>query len=390
MRVGLIGPPEWSQRVDEFNVVLDVQWGTDEPARVATLLRERNPVEAVVVEGSIDFLTSAVVATLTEQRVKIFALVGSAPESHWTDSLAGVTRVTSLADVGTALPALVRAGTEGGSDSTTREVAGDEGSAIRERVHGSVVAVWGPVGAPGVTSVSIGLAVLAAREGKTVVLCDADSRGASVAIGLGLIDDVPGFAAACRLANRDEFTLSEFTRLALVPERYGGRISVLTGLPRASRWSEISAPRSRRVVSALREWADVVIIDVGFGIEENEWVDGAPQRDGGARAVLSDADVVVAVGRSDAVGVSRLIRGLDELTELCESPVVVVNHTSRQSAREAQDVVERFSNSRVDVTIHADSRGGIEDAATRAHSSMREVWVAVQQRIFAAGEARER
>lgn len=388
MKIGLVGPADWSKRIDEFNEYVEVLWGTDEPTRVSALLVERDRVDAVVIEGSIDFLTSTVVSSIVQARVRVFALVDPPVASHWTDSIDGVTRVSSLADVRTTIVPT----TDARPDMPTRDPVEAEPTADREFAErrGTVIAVWGPVGSPGITSVAIALAVLASRDGRTVALCDADSRGASISIALGLIDDVPGFAAACRLAGRDEFTQSEFRRLALAPHQLDGRLSVLTGLPRASRWSETAAPKARKVVAAIRQWSDVVVVDVGSGIEENEWIDGAPQRDGGSRAILADADIVVAVGQCDAVGISRFIRGLDELKDLCVNPLVVVNRATRQSAREAKDALQRFSDSHVSVTVHEDSRGGVEDAAARSSGGMKEIWSAVKDRIHATDASLER
>ena len=74
---------------------------------------------------------------------------------------------------------------------------------------GSTIAVWGPAGAPGRTTVAINLAAEIAACGHRVVLVDADSYGGSIAPALGLLDEAPGFAAACRLAASDSLTALE-------------------------------------------------------------------------------------------------------------------------------------------------------------------------------------
>jgi hypothetical protein len=153
--------------------------------------------------------------------------------------------------------------------------------------------------------------------------------------------------------------------------------SVLTGLPRSSRWSEIAPAKSIAVLDALVEMFDVVIVDVGSSIEENEWVDNAPQRDGAAREIIRRADVVVTVGNADAVGIARLIRGLDELRELCEQPLVVLNRAGRSSASEARTAIERFTSHSVVATVARDGRGWLDDALSKA-SSFSSVWGAVK------------
>ena len=66
--------------------------------------------------------------------------------------------------------------------------------------RGRVVAVWGPTGAPGRTTVAVGLADEAARLGVSTLLVDADVYGGVVAQVLGLLDESPGLAGAARLA----------------------------------------------------------------------------------------------------------------------------------------------------------------------------------------------
>ena len=56
--------------------------------------------------------------------------------------------------------------------------------------------VWGPTGAPGRTTLAIGLAAELAGSGLPTVLVDADTYGASVAQCLGLLDESSGLATA--------------------------------------------------------------------------------------------------------------------------------------------------------------------------------------------------
>lgn len=369
MNIGIIGPAEWRARVSEIDEWAIVQWGTDDPSRARELIRDFQPLDAVLVDGSVQFLTAEIAEAITNRKINGFALAPDVPDSRWIDGLEGVARIERAEQI------QARSATSGVSSTSPRD---ETGAAI---ARGSVVAVWGPAGAPGITTTAISLAVLAARDGVNVMLCDADSRGASIAIGLGLIDDVPGFAAVCRLAGRGELADNDFFRLALTSDRLQGKLGVLTGLPRASRWAESAAPKARGAIAHLRGIVDLVVVDVGSGIEENEWIDGAPQRDGAARALISDSDLVVAVGQSDAVGISRLIRGLDELTELNPESIIVLNKTSKQTARDAIDALGRFTEHRVTAVVAKDSRGGVDDAASRAVGSMREVWEAVRARI---------
>ena len=72
--------------------------------------------------------------------------------------------------------------------------------------RGTVVTVWGPGGAPGRSSLAIAIAAELGAAGVYTALGDADTHGASIAPALGLLDEAPGFAAACRLAGAGALT----------------------------------------------------------------------------------------------------------------------------------------------------------------------------------------
>jgi hypothetical protein len=59
--------------------------------------------------------------------------------------------------------------------------------------RGSVLAVWGPTGAPGRTTVAVALADELARLDLASLLVDADVYGGTVAAVLGLLDESPGW-----------------------------------------------------------------------------------------------------------------------------------------------------------------------------------------------------
>lgn len=206
--------------------------------------------------------------------------------------------------------------------------------------RGTIIAVWGPDGAPGRTSLAIALAAeLAdgAREsGTTIALADADTHAASIAPALGLLDEAPGFAAACRLAGSGGLDRTQFERIAQ-PHRAGrGDIQVLTGLGRASRWPELTAERVAGVLTAVRDWAGVTVVDVAASFEHDEELMtdlNAPRRNAATIEVLRSADRVVAVGAADPIGLSRFLRAHSELAELVEPDrVLTVINKVRSSA----------------------------------------------------------
>jgi MinD-like ATPase involved in chromosome partitioning or flagellar assembly len=196
-----------------------------------------------------------------------------------------------------------------------------------EVAHGRLVAVWGPTGAPGRTTVAVTLATEAARLGCSSLLADADCYGGVVAQVLGLLDESPGLAAAVRQANAGNLDLHGLARLARV---VGPNLRVLTGIARAERWPELRPAGLSAVYAVARRLSLLTVVDCGFGLEQDEELSHdtmAPRRNGSTLATLACAEHVLAVGSADPVGLQRLVRGLAELAEAVPDcrPQVVVN-----------------------------------------------------------------
>lgn len=355
--VGVLGPPTRLADLSSIADWADVVWGVDSVREVVRHVSQ-SPVDVLITEASVAYLTEELMRLTPHSIGRICAVAESNGVFEWAAGLTGITAVKSFAETRSAAELNFKSATSGPVPSVMT-------NAPRDPV---VVAVWGPVGAPGVTTTAISVSSVCAQSGLSTLLCDVDTRGSSIAIALGVIDETPGFAAACRLAGRNELTAAEIGRITNTVERDGVRFSVLTGVPRASRWAEVGKEKVRSVVDHVKGIYDVVIIDVGFGIEENEWIDDAPQRDGAAREILRRADSVIAVGTSDAVGVSRIIRGLDEIRDLCESPTLVLNRVSPGTGADAADAIQRFSDHIVRSVIPADGRRGVDEALGRAQS----------------------
>ena len=193
-----------------------------------------------------------------------------------------------------------------------------------------VVAVWGPHGAPGRSTVAIQLAVELARAGHRTALLDADTVAPSLALLLGLSDEAPGLAAACRRAELGGLDQAELSRLAASVETSGGSVEVLGGLNRPSRWPELSADRLRGTLAACRDWVDRCVVDTSAAFEADDevtWDLEGPRRHAATAAVLADADEIVAVASADPLGVARFLRDHAELRGIVgDTPVrVVVN-----------------------------------------------------------------
>ena len=176
-----------------------------------------------------------------------------------------------------------------------------------------MIAVWGPAGAPGRTTVAAGIAAHLAHRERRTILVDADPHGASVGQQLGIVDGVSGLLAAARLTVSGQ--LEE--RFASVQRGIDSHLSVVTGLPRPDRWVELRSGAVQHLLETARRHAHVVV-DTGFSLEDDPGHDFGtrPPRNQLTLATLEVADEVVVVGSADPVGLSRLVRGLAELREL--------------------------------------------------------------------------
>lgn len=242
--------------------------------------------------------------------------------------------------------------------------------------RGVVVVVWGPVGAPGRTTVAVNIAAELAEPGEPVILADLDTYGAAIAQVLAVLDEAPGVAAASRAADQGTLDRATLSRLAIqvVPG-----LRVLTGMPRPDRWPELRDHAVQDVLSACAELVPLTVVDVSFCLESDEELSfdtTAPRRNGATLAALEVADHVVVVGAADPVGLQRLVRGLDQLEGVTSAPTTVVVNRVRAEAigknpgRLVREALQRFAGVE-EVVLVAEDQVGV-DAAVLAGRTLRE------------------
>ncbi|CAN5394131.1 P-loop NTPase [soil metagenome] len=294
------------------------------------------------------------------------------------------------ADAGAELiAAALRDAAAGVGEASVRFDLGDPGAA-RPRLgtpspppahpvgRGRIVAVWGPTGAPGRTTVAVNLADEAGRLGITTMLVDADVYGGVVAQYLGLLDESPGIAAAARSASAGSLDAAALARIAwsVTPN-----LRVLTGLSRADRWPELRPSSLTTVLERSRALAEMVVLDCGFCLEQDEELSydtAAPRRNGATLAILAEADVVLCISGADPVALQRTVRALAELREALPdvTPQVVVNRTRSVVVpgdvhREIAGALDRFAGVREPRFLPQD--GKATDAALAAGRTLAEV-----------------
>lgn len=236
---------------------------------------------------------------------------------------------------------------------------------------GQVVAVWGPAGAPGRTTVALDVAAELARRGKPAFLVDADPYGGTVAQHLGVLDEVSGLLAAARLANAGQL---DQARLVGLSRQVGPGLRLLTGLPRPDRWREVRGPAFAHLLAAAAGLDDYLVLDTGFSLETDPAAIEAPvQRNEMTLAALEAADQVVVVGAADPVGLARLARGLVELRGLgLAAPVRVVVNRTRASLGwkdiEIRSLLGEFATTAAGVHLLPDDRAATDRALVAGRS----------------------
>lgn len=321
---------------------------------------------AVVGKGS-EELTASLVDRLAAVGVAIVALTDSEEESSRLRGI-GVSAVIStvesaalaerISEAVAQFPGRVNAATEtweqglADAGADLRPDTDDPGNPPAAPGTGQIIAVWGPAGSPGRTLLAVNIAGELAAEGKSVLLVDADSYGASVGAVLGLLDEAAGLAQACRLADQGLLDTASLLRVAVPVSMKSGSLRVLTGITRADRWTELRATALARVLERAKDTADVVVVDTGFCLEADEELSFdtmAPRRNAATLRSLELADTVFAVGSADPIGVPRLVRGLAELDTAVPGlrPEVVMNKVraaavGRSPERQLREAWDRY------------------------------------------------
>ena len=300
-------------RADELAAELALE-GVDVIATVpaAPLAEIPDGVEAIIVPATRSILNADLIALCDRAGVRILAL--GAEDSRLLGRL-GLSTALRPDAAGWEIAAALLAET-------------DTPPPPEAQLPPRIVAVWEPHGAPGRSTLSIQLAVELSRTGRRTALVDADTVAPSLAMLLGLGDDAPGIAAACRRAERGALDPAELTRLATTVTTSAGEIEVLPGINRPSRWPELSSARLVAALGTCRGWIDETVVDVAGAFDADDEVTydlAGPRRHAATTAALQEADLIVAIASADPLGISRFIRDHAELRRLTSpTPVIVV------------------------------------------------------------------
>lgn len=296
--------------------------------------------DGVLVAQGLHRLTEETLVTLRMEGVPV-VLLGRRDERLGTDPLAYVVPANSPdAVVLAALNEAIQRGVA--PDVPRRRAVEDEEIEIGQR-RGEAIALVSGKGAPGVSTVGIGLASAFSARGGKVVLVDGDLRGGTVAPYLDL-DPRRGLAGL-------SFPSAERHDAALSQLQAGPGFSVLGGVERPEAAERLAPERSAAAIATLVEAFDLIVIDCGECLSGVTPVAGL--------AFVRAAEQVVLVTTSDLVGIWHARTCLRFLTESLGVPAdaisaLVNRHTADN--RYGYHEVERALGVRVLALVPEDRR----------------------------------
>lgn len=317
--------------------------------------------DALVLEATPQTLTQALVATCDRAGVRILPLCATDADARQAAAFGLAPALPVDADAWTVAESLVAAVAPQAPPSAA---------------PAQIVTVWGPAGSPGRSRLAIELTAELSRGGRRVGLVDADTHAPSLALMLGLADEGPGFAAACRQVERGGLDAIELDRIAVPVPVADGAMAVLSGINRPSRWPELSERRVTAALQMCRGWVEHTVVDAAAPLERDEeivsdLVDG-PRRNAATLAALRAADRIVAVLSADPVGVARFLRSYSELRgAVGNTPIAVIANKARTGALgidahgQVRRTLERFAGIR-DVWFVPNERRSLDAALLAA------------------------
>lgn len=288
---------------------------------------------AVLVSDATPRINQDLMTDLAENNIKLIAITNNA--DHWQEL--GANHCIEL-DPSNPLSSIKQVWELLRGETQTLEPEPDP--------RGLLVAVAGFGGACGRTTSVKEIGWHLSRLGAKTCLIDADTYAPSLDQELGVEPSQNGLLELCRSIERKNSSIQ--THFDLLPE-VSENLSVVAGLPRISRWTDLRVSTLKELWRAARRNFDVVITDVGAVLELDHSLmheTSLPRRHATSLTALESADVTVICARADSIGVTRLVRGYLEFHELfanSEVHVLLWGMTGTLQSKNVRDAVSRHT-----------------------------------------------
>lgn len=188
-----------------------------------------------------------------------------------------------------------------------------------------ILAVWGPHGSPGKSTVALNLAFELASHKRTL-LVDLDLESPNLTLLLGVTEPSVGITGVARLIRQGRLNLEQLLRLSVNIKQRNLRLSLLPGLANPNRWPEITEETVSGLLAIAKYEFDVIIFDLSSSLEENLYqTSNSSTRNGATRKALQLATQTITVLKDSKVSLQNYVNQFLELQTLNSSRLVVVN-----------------------------------------------------------------
>lgn len=312
-----------------------------------SLVAQASEVDAVLASSDLHRLSFDSLEVVRHSGTPLVLLVEPSEIAQFEGLAYLVPGATSGVDIVSALRGAIQRGAIREAAPTTERQAEDSASAPLAHA-GQVLAVVSGKGAPGTTTLAIGLAAALAQQGSRVVLIDSDLRGGGVAPYLDL-DPRRGLIGLTGGSPSDDVVGAE------LQEASG--FTILAGIERPEMRDGVAPEHLVTALAVLRQRFEVTVVDVGQllpGIASDA-----------ANAVTRSADQVLVVTTADLIGLWNTRHCLRYLQASLGQPrermaLVINRHAGRNEYGAAE--VERALGVRVIATVPDDRKAAMRAA----------------------------
>ncbi len=289
--------------------------------------------QGVLVSDATPRINQDLIAELAENNIKLIAITSNA--EYWEDL--GATHCIDL-DLSNPLSGIKQVSEIMRGETQVTEQSSEP--------NGLLIAVAGFGGACGRTTAVKELGWQLSKLGTRTCMIDADTYGPSLDQELGFEPNQNGLLELCRSIERKNSDIQ--THFNLLPQ-VSENLSLVAGLPRVSRWTDLRVSTLRDVWKNSRDAFDVVITDVGAVLEVDHSLmheTSLPRRHAASLTALEVAKVTLLCARADSVGIARLVRGYLEFHEMfadSEVHVLLWGVTSESQSKDIRAAVSRHT-----------------------------------------------